>query len=264
MDTDTLTRPGVNHAPIPQIDGDMPAVIDDVAALHTIDAYRHKGTVIVPIHRVVRLPKKPTMVIGVVDTHIHARGIEALQHKARAIDGATRRGRVGLDISRTNILIGTLDKGIDAVVSCGIDRDTRRRYIGELARTIAWKPYRQATYLGVVRRVLITNLRRTFGRKSAPRLSSGASIRPELDIGSIRGGPVAYLQDLIAASRNNLDSTLPHFETPLLRVRPIPLPLLNISAIRIGTVENIKWVSRATSRKRVPTAADATDPNTLA
>lgn len=185
----------------------MTTIIDNVTSLHAVNAYRQKCTVIVPIHRVVRLPCKPTMVIGVVDTHIHTRGIEALQHKARAIDSATRRGRVGLDIPRTNILIGTLDKGIDAVVSCGIDRNTRRCYIGKLARTIAWKPYRQATYLGVVRRVLITNLRRTFGRKSAPRLSSGASIRPELDISSIRGGPVAYLQDLIATSRNNLDST---------------------------------------------------------
>ena len=93
MDTDTLMRPRVNHAPVPQIDSDMPAVINNVTSLHAVNAYRHKSTVIVPIHRVVGLPGEPAMVIGVEDAHIHAGGIKALQYKARAIDGTTRRGR---------------------------------------------------------------------------------------------------------------------------------------------------------------------------
>lgn len=55
------------------------------------------------------------MVIGAVDTHIHVGGIEAPQQKARANDGATRRGRVGLDIPRTNIL--ARNKRSDRVVT---------------------------------------------------------------------------------------------------------------------------------------------------
>lgn len=199
MNTDALIWPRVNHAPTAQIDGNMTAVVDDVSALHAANAHRHKRTVVIPIHRVVGLPRKPAMVVGVVDPHVHARSIKALQYKARAIDGTARGRRIRLNIARTHILISSLDKGINAIVSRSIDCNARRRHIGKLTGAITRKLNRQAADLRIVRRILITNLCRTLCRNSAPALSDGPVIRPQLDIGSIRGSCTTYIKNLIAA-----------------------------------------------------------------
>lgn len=108
----------------------MAAVVYAIAALHTANTYRHKRTVVIPIHRVVGLPRKAAIVVGVIDAHIHARGIKALQYKARTIHGATGSSRVGLDITCTDILIVALDKSVNTIISRGVDRNARRRHIG--------------------------------------------------------------------------------------------------------------------------------------
>lgn len=77
------------------------------------------------------------MVIRVVNTHIHASSIKALQDKTRAINSSTGSGRPRLNILRTDILIGALDKGVHAIFPRCFDRNARRGHIGKVSGAIA-------------------------------------------------------------------------------------------------------------------------------
>ena len=133
MNSNTLMRPGINHHSVTKRNCNMSTVINNIAALDRTRAHRHKDVAVIPIHRIVGLVRVPSMVIRIVDTHIHAGGIKALQDKARAIYSATWSGGPGLDILSTDILVSALDKGVHAIFPRCFDRNARRGHIGKVS-----------------------------------------------------------------------------------------------------------------------------------
>ena len=137
MNSDTLMRPGINHQAAAKCNCNMTAVINHIAALNRARAHGHKDIASIPIHGIVGLAWIPAMVIRVVNTHIHASSIKALQDKTRAINSSTGSGRPRLNILRTDILIGALDKGVHAIFPRCFDRNARRGHLGKVSGAIA-------------------------------------------------------------------------------------------------------------------------------
>lgn len=84
----------------------MALVVDHISPLQSRGANRHKRVVAIPVHGVVGLLGQPTMVIGVIPTHIHACRIQTLQYQARAINRIPRprRPRLNMTIGSLNII----------------------------------------------------------------------------------------------------------------------------------------------------------------
>ena len=89
--------------------------------------------------------------------HIHASSIKALQDKTRAINSSTGSGRPRLNILRTNILIGALDKGVHAIFPRCFDRNARRGHIGKVSGAIARQPNSPRTDLRILGWILPAN-----------------------------------------------------------------------------------------------------------
>lgn len=98
------------------------------------------------------------MVVGIVDSHIHASGIKALQDKARAIYSAARSSRPRLDILSTNVFISTLNESFYAILTCSFDRNARRGHIGKVSGAIAGQLNSPGAHLRILRRILPANL----------------------------------------------------------------------------------------------------------
>lgn len=79
---DSNSRPRIDNSTVSDIDSNMTLVVDHISPLHGRGANRHKCVVAIPIHGVIGLLGQPTMVIGVIPTHIHASRIQALQYQA--------------------------------------------------------------------------------------------------------------------------------------------------------------------------------------
>ena len=151
-------RPGVNHHTAAKCYCDMPAIINYIATLNRARTHGHKDIASIPIHGIVGLVWIPAMVIRVVNTHIHASSIKALQDKTRAINSSAGSGRPRLNILRTDILIGTLNKGIHAIFPCCFDRDARRGHIGKVSGALARQLNSPRANLRILRRILPANL----------------------------------------------------------------------------------------------------------
>ena len=77
------------------------------------------------------------MVVVVELTQIHARRVQALVHKPDAVDAHARLHGIIPAVCRADIVVRTVDEGIDAILARRIRSDLRRGNISEVpARVI--------------------------------------------------------------------------------------------------------------------------------
>lgn len=130
------SRPRIDNSAVSDVDSNMTLVVDHIPPLHSEGANRHKCVVAIPIHGVIGLLGQPTMVIGVISTHIHAGRIQTLQHQARAINCIPRPRRPRLNITRSNILASTLNKSVNAILTRGVIGNSGRRNVRKITGAI--------------------------------------------------------------------------------------------------------------------------------
>lgn len=136
----------------------MTLVVDHISPLHGRGAYRHKRIVAIPVHRVIRLLRQPTMVIGVIPTHIHASRIQTLQYQARAINRIPWPRGPRLNITRSSILASALNKSVNAILTRSVIGNSRRRNVRKVTGAVRRKLNAIATNLWIRAGGLISHI----------------------------------------------------------------------------------------------------------
>lgn len=155
---DSNSRPRIDNSTVSDVDSNMTLVVDHISPLHSRGANRHKRVGAIPVHGVIGLLGQPTMVIGVIPTHIHASGIQALQHQARAINCIPRPRRPRFDITSTDIFTSTLDKCVDAVLARSVIGNTGRCDVRKVSGAIRRKLHTIAINLWIGSGCLIAHI----------------------------------------------------------------------------------------------------------